>query len=434
MKQDIQQINNLLDFIHQSPSSFHVIKNIKAELNKSGFKELTMTEKWKIEKNKGYYITVNDSGAILIKTGSEEISTTGFNIIAAHTDAPCLKIKPTPEIIVDGSYLKLNVEVYGGPILNTWFDRPLAIGGRVSLKSSNPLKPEVKFVHINRPLMIIPNLAIHFNRQVNDGVKIDNQKHLNPLISMVKQNFEKNNYLLKLIASELKIKPELILDFELGLAEYEKGSIIGANNEFISSGKLDNLSMIFAGKEALLKVKNNTKTNIVLCFDNEEVGSLSKQGAQSGFYNHVLQRLVLAANNDYDLYIRTLYKSFMISADMAHAIHPNYAEMHDPTNHPIINKGPVIKINANQKYTTDSNSGAIFEMLCQKADVPVQRFVNRSDLAGGSTLGSIAATHIPVPSVDVGNPLLAMHSIRELAGVDDFYLMEKVFEEFFKCR
>ena len=423
--------NDLIDFVSFSPSKYHVVRNIKAALLRKGFKELPLAEPWQIEKEGKYFVAQNDTTLAAFIVGMGQPEKDGFRIIAAHTDAPTIKVKPSPEIVVNNSYIKLNTEVYGGAILNTWFDRPLSIAGRVVLKSKTPFKPEVRQLIIKRPLLQIPNLAIHFNRKVNDGVPINPQKELTPLLACIKSPLENQNYLVEIIAQELNISPDAILDFDLSLYDTEKGCLIGANNEFISCARLDNLSMIHAGMEGLFTSPNINATQMMVCFDNEEVGSRTRQGAASPFLKNVLERIIYKLNGDKEEYMRAIYNSFMISADPAHGLHPNYAEMSCPTNHPIINKGPVIKYNADQKYTTDAESGAVFAQLAEMAGSPVQRFTNRSDLAGGSTLGSISTTQVDFKCVDVGTPILAMHSIRELCGVYDHFNIKNIFKTFY---
>lgn len=423
--------NDLIDFVSFSPSKYHVVRNIKAALLRKGFKELPLAEPWQIEKEGKYFVAQNDTTLAAFIVGMGQPEKDGFRVIAAHTDAPTIKVKPSPEIVVNNSYIKLNTEVYGGAILNTWFDRPLSIAGRVVLKSKTPFKPEVRQLIIKRPLLQIPNLAIHFNRKVNDGVPINPQKELSPLLACIKSPLENQNYLVEIIAQELNVSPDAILDFDLALYDTEKGCLIGANNEFISCARLDNLSMIHAGMEGLFTSPNINATQMMVCFDNEEVGSRTRQGAASPFLKNVLERIIYKLNGDKEEYMRAIYNSFMISADSAHGLHPNYAEMSCPTNHPIINKGPVIKYNADQKYTTDAESGAVFAQLAEMAGSPVQRFTNRSDLAGGSTLGSISTTQVDFKCVDVGTPILAMHSIRELCGVYDHFNIKNIFKTFY---
>lgn len=431
MNKELLLANELIDFLYESPNQFHATKKTKEILLEKGFKELKLTDRWSIKKGQKYFTTQNDSALIAFVVGDGKIEEDGFRLIGAHTDSPSFRIKPNPEMIVENSYLKLNTEVYGGPILNTWLDRPLSLAGRVTLESENPMHPENKLVNINKPILIIPNQAIHMNRKVNEGIELNKQKDMLPLLSLINGEFEKDNYLVKLLAEELSVSPEKILDFELFLYEYEKGSVIGLNNEFISSGRLDDLAMIHAGLTALLNSKVNKATNVLVCFDNEEIGSRTKQGAGSPVLKNVLERITISLSRDREDFYRALYNSFLISADMAHALHPNAPEKHDPVNKPIINKGPVIKINANQNYTTDSNSDAVYEMICKRANVPVQKLVNRSDSRGGSTIGPISSGHLDIKSLDIGNPMLSMHSIRELGGVMDHYYVMKSFEEFY---
>ncbi len=421
----------LLDFLYNCPSPFHVTETVKTILLQNGFQELKASDKWTITKSGKYFTTRNNTTIIAFKTGSGELVENGFNIVAAHTDSPALRIKPNPEMNVEGKYLKLNTETYGGPILSTWFDRPLSMAGRVSLASDNIKFPETRFVNFDRPILYIPNVAYHFNRAVNEGVEFNKQRHMQPLLSMVNGYFEQHGFVQKLIADELGVDASKIIDFELNVYEYAKGEMVGLNEEFISSGRIDNLAMVHAGLEALLQCDNPKTTAVLACFDNEEIGSNTKQGADSPLLRNVLERITLQLSAESEAFYRAISKSFMVSADMAHAVHPNYAEMHDPVNRPYINGGPVIKINANQKYTTDCDTNTVFELLCRKAEVPYQKFVNRSDLAGGSTLGSIVTSQLDIRSVDIGNPMLAMHSLREFAGVTDHLYVTKVFKEFF---
>lgn len=428
MEKEIAQ--ELIDFIYDSPCNFLATQNIKKELLSNGFTELKSGDSWKIEKNSKYFVTKNNSSIFAINTGSENINE-GLKIICAHCDSPSFRIKPKAEINVESKYLKLNTEVYGGPIMYTWFDRPLSLSGRVILKSDDPLNPISKFINFKRPLLVIPHLAIHFNRSVNDGNKLSRQKDMLPVLAIINEKFEKENYLLKLVAEELKVAPEEVLDFDLTLYEYNKGTILGANNEFISSGRLDDLAMAFAGLKAMINSKPCKKTKILAIFDNEEVGSGTKQGAGSPVLRSIIERLVEKLEGSHEDLMRTFDKTFIISADMAHALHPNYAEKHDPTNHPYVNGGPVIKLNANQKYMTDADSAAVFTNICKLANVPCQTFVNDSDMAGGSTLGNILQTQMEVRGVDIGNPMWAMHSICETGGVKDQYYITKAFTTFF---
>lgn len=434
-KQDImekQYAKELIEFIHESPTNFHAVANAKKELLSNGFKQLFSGEAWQIEKGGKYFVTKNHSSLFAFEIGSGEIAEDGFKIVCAHSDSPTFRIKPNAEMPVAGKYLKLNTEVYGGPIMYTWFDRPLSMAGRVMLRSLNPLKPATQFVNFKRPLMVIPHIAIHFNRAVNDqGNPLSKQKDMLPVIAMINDTFEKDDYLVKLIAEEMGVSPEDILDFDLTLYEYEKGCLFGVNEEFISSGKLDDLAMAHAGLKAFVASEKCRKTKVLAIFDNEEVGSGTKQSAGSPILRTIVERIVFGLGGKPEDLYRAIHNSFMISADMAHALHPNYVEKHDPTNHPVMNGGPVIKFNANQKYVTDGDSAAVFETICKMAGVPCQKFVNHSDMAGGSTLGNILLSQMEMRGVDIGNPMWAMHSVRETGGVLDHAYVIKAFTTFY---
>ncbi|HHV38749.1 MAG TPA: M18 family aminopeptidase [Tepidimicrobium sp.] len=423
---------DLIQFIDSSYSAFHATKNVERILIEKGFKKLKLQDRWKLDKEGKYYITKNNSAIVGFEIGKGKIEEDGFRLIGAHTDSPTFKIKSNPEMTIEDSYLKLNTEVYGGPILNTWFDRPLSLAGRVNIRTEDPFKPGELLVNIEKPIMIIPNLAIHMNRKINEGVNINPQTDTLPILSTINDKFQKENFLLKLIGENLGIEVDDILSFELFLYGVEKGSLVGVNEEFISIGKLDNLAMVHAGLYGLLDSDLGRATKVLVCFDNEEVGSETKQGAASPMLRTVLERITLAMGKDREDYYRALSNSFLISADQAHALHPNYVEKQDPTNRPIINEGPAIKLAANQAYTTDSYSSAAYEAICRSIDVPVQKFVNRSDERGGSTIGPISSSQLAIPSIDIGNPILGMHSIRELGGVMDHYYIYESFKEFYK--
>jgi len=331
--------------------------------------------------------------------------------------------------------VKLNTEVYGGPIMSTWFDRPLTIAGRVIVRGADAFSPETMLLYIQRPLLQISNLAIHFNRQVNDGVKLSRQKDVLPLLGQVTDELEKGNLLINVILEELnkerEVKRDDILDFDLYLADATPACTFGVHNEFISSGRLDDLSMCYAGLEAMLSADLSDTTQVLAIFDNEETGSQTKQGAASPFLAFMIKRIGMAQSSSEEAFYQAVERAFMISADNAHAWHPNYPEKYDPTNHPMLGGGPVIKFNAAQKYASDAASAAVFASLCEKAGVPCQRFVNHSDVAGGSTLGNILASSIPLRGVDMGNAILAMHSCRETGSVRDHEYCVKAFTEFF---
>ena len=421
----------LIDFLYESPTAFHSVLSIQKFLNSCGFKQLHESEKWLLETGGKYYMTKNDSALIALVIGTEDVVEHGFKMIGAHTDSPGFRIKANPEMTVEGSYLKLNTEVYGGPILYTWFDRPLGLAGKVTLRGENPFKPETKLINIRKPLLIIPSLAIHMNRQVNEGVAINAQKDTLPLISLINNQFQKDGYLVRLLAEELKVEATDIMGFDLGLYEYEKGSLVGANEEFISSGRLDDMWMVYAGLKGLAESQLTASTKMMICIDNEETGSLTAQGAASNLHLNVIERITLALGKNREEMHRALANSIMISADLAHAVHPNVSEKHDPTNRPVLGKGPVLKTAAAGSYSTDSYNAAIFEGLCKAAEVPYQKFFNRSDVRGGTTIGPVTASRLNIPVIDMGAPLLGMHSIRELAAVEDHDLTVKLFTKFF---
>lgn len=423
---------DLIEFIYNSPTSFHAVKTSKELLSANGFEELKLNEKWNLEVGKKYYVTKNLSAIIGFTLNSKNIEKEGFRIIGSHSDSPTFRIKPNAEMSVEKTYLKLNTECYGGPILNTWLDRPLSIAGRVVLKGEHILKPKEEIVNINKPICIIPNIAIHMNRTINEGYALNKQKDMLPLVGLLNDSLEKDNFLLNQLALNLGVNIEEIIDFDLFLYEFEKGSLIGANEEFISSGRLDNLSMAHASLNSLINTKGENGINVVAVFDNEEVGSSTKQGADSNMLLNILERICMSLGKDREEFFTSIYSSFMISADLAHAVHPNLSEKHDPTNRPVMGEGPVIKINANQAYTSDAYSISIYKNICKEADIKCQEFVNRSDERGGSTIGPISSTHIDIPSVDIGSPILAMHSIRELGSVKDHYSIYKTFSKFYE--
>ena len=423
--------DSLLEFLDNSPCNFWAVETIKKHLVANGFEELQPADKWNIKKGGKYFVTKNDSAIFGIKVGTEPLSETGFRIISAHSDSPCFRIKPNPEMLADGVLL-INTEVYGGPILYTWFDRPLSIAGRVILKNpENILKPTTRLIDFKKPVLIIPHLAIHFNRTVNEGNKLSKQKDMLPIAAIVTDTVEKDGFILKKVAEELHVDAADILDFDLLLYNCQKAQRVGFNGEFISSGRIDDLSMAHAAMCALIKGSNTTTTQVMAIFDNEETGSGTKQGAASPVLANILHRIALATGVDQEGFYQALSNSFMISADNAHAAHPNYPEKYDPTNHPVMGGGPTIKINANCKYMTDANSSAIFIELCKKAKSPYQFFVNHSDNAGGSTLGNILTSQMDINGVDMGNPIWAMHSAYETGSIADHQNAINVFTEFF---
>lgn len=421
----------LMTFIDNSPSVFHVVENFEDILNKNDFKKLEKNSRWNLLENGKYYITNNDSSILAFQVGNN-LEDNFFRLIGSHSDSPTFRIKPNPTMDVKNHFIKLNTEVYGGPILSTWFDRPLSIAGRVVVKGEDAFNPRVLNLNIDENLLIIPNMAIHMNREINKGYEYNAQKDTLPLIGIVNETFEKDNYLLNIIGKNLNINISDILDFELFLYDRQKGSFVGNDREFYSVGKIDNLGMAFTSIKALVDSDSTPYTKVVYIPDNEEIGSSTKQGAGSPFLRDVLQRIIYNLGGDFEDFSVALAKSFMISSDQAHSLHPNYIEANDLTNFPVINKGPAIKLAASMSYTSDGISSSIYKNICDNVGVPCQYFVNRSDKRGGSTIGPITTANLDINSVDIGNPILSMHSVRELGGVDDNLYLYKSFVEFFK--
>lgn len=429
-------IQRLLDFLNASPVNFLAVKNIANELEKNGYRRIDPSLPiGKVKAGDKLYVTKNDTSIHAFHIGTQPMADAGFKMICAHCDSPTFRIKPKAEMVCEGGIVKLNTEVYGGPIMSTWFDRPLTMAGRVIVRGEDAFHPQTLLLHFKRPLLQISNLAIHFNRQVNDGVKLSKQKDMLPILGYITNEMEANGLLMNLICEEanrqMNVTKDDILDFDLYLADATPACTFGAHDEFISSGRLDDLSMCFAGLEALLASKDDTTTHVLAIFDNEETGSLTKQGAGSPFLATMLRRIALAQGGKEEAFYQAVERAFMVSADNAHAWHPNYPEKYDPTNHPKLGGGPVIKLNAAQKYATDAMSAAVFEEICRKAGVPCQRFVNHSDIAGGSTLGNILASSIPLRGVDMGNAILAMHSCRETGSTADHLYCVRAFTQFY---
>lgn len=431
MTQSEPLVQDLMKFLDASSVNFLAVREICRRLNEAGFKHLNRAEHWNLEPGGKYYVTQNDSAVMAFVAG--ESPEAGYHIISAHSDSPGFRIKPHAEMKCENGVVKLNTEVYGGPILYTWFDRPLSIAGRVIVRSDNPLTPRHVIMRIDRPVLTIPHLAIHFNRAVNEGNPLSKQKDMLPVIAIVNNELEADNLLLRLISEETGVPMDQIIDFDLSLYDTTPACLLGLNNEFITSGRIDDLSMVHAALSALIATSHTPAkaTRVMAIFDNEETGSGTKQGAASPLLKDTLMRINRCLGGDEESYLIGVANSFMVSADNAHALHPNYPEKQDPTNHPGLGKGPVIKINANCKYMSDADSAAVFAEICRKANVPVQYFVNHSDVAGGSTLGNILTSQIDLRGVDMGAAIWAMHSVRETASVADHSLITDAFSRFF---
>lgn len=426
-----QQVQHLLDFIDASPSPWHVIKSVEAQLASFNFKKLDETLSWTLESGGRYYVVRDESSVIIFVLGQKPLVETGFKMIGAHTDSPGLRIKPNAATGVDG-LLRLGVEIYGGPILATFTDRDLSLAGRVNYKDTNNNIVSA-LINFDRPLLRLPNLAIHMNRMVNEeGLKLHKQNELPLILSALAQECLPQTYFSELLQEQSACEAERILSWDLAVYDTQKGVFWGAENEFYANSQLDNLASCHAALQGLLDdtVLENEATLVCAFFDHEEIGSESNKGADGSFLGDVLKRISLVTENNKEDFTRALAKSFMVSADMAHAYQPNFPLAYDPDHKVFVNKGPVIKVNANQRYSTESVSQAMFVDWCEQAGVPYQKYSHRSDLACGSTIGPITSARLGIRSVDVGNPVWAMHSIRESAGVLDHGYMIKVMKKF----
>ncbi len=424
----------MLDFITKSPTCFHATANLGEMLEKAGFQKLWENEEWKLEKGGRYYTERNDSSVIAFAIPAKGADIKGFHMAAAHSDSPCFKIKEKPELTVEEHYLRLNTEKYGGMILSTWLDRPLSVAGRLAVRGECGI--ESRLVNIDRDLCVIPNVAIHMNREMNKGVEYNPQVDMLPLFADAAFAVEtadgqpEKTTLLALAAEAAGVDAEKILGEDLFLYTRQEGRFMGAKGEFVLSPRLDDLQSAFALTKAFTESLPTEYINICAVFDNEEVGSGTRQGADSTFLEDVLQRITEGLQESRSTYLRWVADSFLISADNAHAVHPNHPEKADPTNRPYLNGGIVIKYHGSQKYTTDGISAARMKEYCERAKVPYQTYANRSDIAGGSTLGNISTAHVSVSSVDIGLPQLAMHSAVETAGMMDTEYAVRALKEF----
>lgn len=416
----------LLDFLAESPTPFHAVRAIAARLEAKGFTRLLESDSWSLAAGKRYYFCRNDSSIIAFVYGAETLTEEGIRMVGAHTDSPCLKVKPTPEMVRQG-YFQLGVETYGGVLLNPWFDRDLSLAGRVTYRTTQG-KVSSRLLDFKRPVAVIPSLAIHLNREVNQKSSINPQTDLPPVLMQVgdatKPDFRA--LLAGVLTADGAADLAAVLDYELSFYDTQKPALVGFNEEFIASARLDNLLSCFIGLQSLLEADGRHSV-LLVCNDHEEVGSRSACGAQGPMLEDFLVRLLPDAESR----LRCIAQSLMVSADNAHGIHPNYSDRHDGNHGPILNQGPVIKVNANQSYATNSETSAVFRHWCEQAQVPVQSFVVRTDMACGSTIGPITAAGIGVRTLDVGVPTFAMHSIRELAGVDDAYSLYRALNHFF---
>jgi aspartyl aminopeptidase len=421
---------DLLDFIDASPSPWHAVESARHQLTQHGYTELVEADTWQLKTGGAYFVIRGGASIIAFIVGSSPLAESGFRMVGAHTDSPGLRLKPNAAYGSDG-LVRIGVEVYGGPILATFTDRDLSIAGRVITRTAQgTASPLVKF---NQPVMRLPNLAIHMNREVNDkGLKLNKQTELPLIFGEYADGVAADQQFLQALASELNIDTNDILTFELNVFDTQKGTLWGANQEFIADSQLDNLASCHAALTALTNIKDPVATAVCALFDHEEVGSESATGASGSFLADIIKRIQYAQQLDDEARLRALANSFFVSADMAHAYHPNHAAAYEPCHHVQVNKGPVIKTNANQRYSTNAETAARFIQLCKQANVPFQQYAHRTDLGCGSTIGPIIASGLGVASVDVGSPMWAMHSIRESAGVLDHSYMAAVLEALYK--
>ena len=423
MEESMKLSNELLDFIQKSPSCYHAVENLAQALCDAGFPELSEGEPWRLQRGGCYFVRRNLSSLLAFKIPEGEIK--GFQIAASHSDSPTFKIKENMDIVVDGAYTELNVEKYGGMLCAPWFDRPLSVAGKIVVRRGEGL--ESRLVNVDRDLLMLPSLAIHMNRSVNDGYKYSIQKDMLPLLG----DERAAGTFLDIVAGAAGVDKENILGTDLYLYCRGRGVIWGAGGEYLSSPKLDDLQCTFANLQGFLAGGHPNTISVYAVFDNEEVGSGTKQGAAGTVLLDTLLRVNEALGRSHEDYLRALASGFMVSADNAHAVHPNHLSLADPTNHPHMNQGVVLKFSANQKYGTDSVSAALFRAICGRAGVPTQAFHNHSDVLGGSTLGNLSNAQVSLNMVDVGLPQLAMHSAVETAGVMDTFYLVRAMQEFY---
>lgn len=420
----------LIDQLKSGVSPFHSVAAAEHTLTEAGFLPLSYDKPWNLEKGKKYVMNHHGTALFAFTVGEDFSSGGMLRMAAAHTDYPYLRIKPNADFLTEG-YAQVNVEVYGGPVLNTWFDRPLGVAGRVVLRSGDVFHPKTVLYRSERPILIIPNLAIHMNREVNKGVEIKNQVDLMPIADMLSGEQKDTAYFLNFLAEELQVDKKDILDFELNTYCVEEPAFVGVKNTLLSSPRLDNQTSVAALLLSIMEAERRDGVNLIALFDHEEIGNTSKQGAASILLHDMVKRIYGLLGCSMEETERALYSAMLLSVDVAHALHPNHKEKMDITNHPVLGKGFCVKEACSQSYATDAKAVAIVCQICEKHQIPFQRFVNRSDVRGGGTLGAVASTLVPVKTVDIGIPLLAMHSARELMGREDFDALVQVVTHFF---
>lgn len=424
------EIQKLMTMLKAGTSAPLTVAEAKRQLDEAGFEELKFQKGWTLATEGKYYVNHHDTSLFAFTIGSNMSEHSNFRIAAAHTDYPCLRIKPNPDVKVAG-YAQINVEVYGGPILNTWLDRPLSISGRVAVRSKDMLHPDMRLINVERPLMVIPNLAIHLNREVNKGVELNRQTDLLPIVGTIRKGLEEEHAFLEFLAGELAVAKEDILDYELWIKCLEQPQLVGLNDDLLVSPRLDNLTSVQALISAIIAGGREDGCNLIALFDHEEVGNRSKQGAASLFLRNLMEKICECFGMTSTRVKEMIYDSMMLSVDVAQGTHPNYLNKMDIVNRPVLNGGFCIKEACAQSYATDCEAVAVVEQICLEKNIPYQKFVNRSDLVGGGTLGTVASTIIPVPTVDIGVPLLAMHSAVETMGVEDQAGITELITQFF---
>jgi aspartyl aminopeptidase len=420
----------LFHLVEKGTSAVMVVQEAARQLKEAGFEELSFSTGWGLTENGRYYVRHHDTALFAFTIGARAEFRKAVRIGAAHTDFPCLRIKPNPDISA-GGYGQVNVEVYGGAILNTWLDRPLSISGRVALQSEDVLHPEIRYLSVERPLLVIPNLAIHMNREVNKGLELNKQTDMLPILGLIDENLKEQKMLMDFLGKELQVEPEKILDYELWAYCAEKPRYTGIQEEFILSPRLDNLTSVQSLLTGLIRGKREIGLNVAAFFDHEEVGSRTKQGAGSLMLLTLLEKINASLGKTEEQMRQSLYDAFFLSVDVAHGLHPNQMGKMDLTNKPVLGRGLCIKEAGSQSYATDCEAVAVIEQICRKYKIPYQKFVNRSDLAGGGTLGSIASSILPVCTVDLGVPVLAMHSAVETMGAADMKALTRLMTAYY---
>lgn len=427
MAQDREKI---LQMLEKGTSGIMVVKEAEKQLSEAGFEELRFADAWGLTEGGKYYMKHHDTTMFAFTIGKQMKFRDSFRIAAAHTDFPCLRVKPNPDVSA-GGYAQVNVEVYGGAILNTWLDRPLSISGRIAVKSQDVMHPGMQYISLEKPVLVIPNLAIHMNREVNKGIELNRQTDMLPIAGLLEEQMNEKNVFIKYLAKEAGIEAEDILDYELWIYCMEKPRVLGMKEEFLMSPRLDNLTSVQALLDGVMEGNREEGTNVIALFDHEEIGSRSKQGAGSLLLLNVLEKICESFGKTPSQIKECLYDSFLLSVDVAHGLHPNQMGKMDITNKPVLGKGLCIKEASAQSYATDCQAVAVIEQICRKEQIPYQKFVNRSDMPGGGTLGAVVSSILPIRTVDIGVPLLAMHSAVETMGIADMESLTNLVKAFF---